>query len=382
MDKLGKKKLFIKIAIDYVVALAIFLFVVICLPKLIAFFLPFVIGFVISVIANPIVKILEKRVRIIRKHSSAIIIALVICLVVFIIYWLGSILVEQAMDMANDMPDTIVMMKEQVSDIAGKFKKIYDKMPKIVKGYIDRFKARITLSGSVSDASFSIDMASTAVKSVADIAFSIIFSILSAYFFTAERDKLAGCLNKYIPKVINERINMIYSYFTTAVGGYFKAQFKLMLILIAIMFVTFEVMGINYSFLISLGIGVLDFLPVFGTGFVLWPWAAYELLIGNYSRGIAFVILYVVCQLIKQFLQPKVVGDSIGISPMTTLVLLFFGYKIGGLIGILIALPVGMIIINLYRAGTFDILVDDTKYLIAEISAFCKENRIKKEKQQ
>lgn len=376
---MNEKKKYIKIAIDYIAFLIALIFVVAFLPKLVIFFMPFLIGWIISAIANPIVKVLENRVKILRKHSSAFIIAFVIGVVCFVLYLVGSIVGNQLYNMIKEMPDMVASFKVQTADIVNKMSTLYDRLPESMQAYILRIKHEITSFDGGTFSVISISNASSAVKSVAEVVFGMIFSILSAYFFTAERDIIADSAKKYLPEPITEKLQMIVSYFATAVGGYFKAQFKIMIILVAIMFVVFQAFGVNYSFLIAIGIGLLDLLPVFGTGAVLWPWTVYLLLTGKYYFGVALVILYFICQLVKQFLQPKMVGDSIGLSPLTTLVLLFFGYKIGGLVGILIAIPLGLVIINLYRAGTFDILVDDTRFIIGKITIFCEENMIKKE---
>ena len=98
-----------------------------------------------------------------------------------------------------------------------------------------------------------------------------------------------------------------------------------MLILVVIMFAGFEILRVDYSFLIALGIALLDVLPVFGTGAVLWPWAVIEMLTANYIKAIGFVVIYLVCQIVKQILQPKMVGDSIGMHPLLALLAMFIG---------------------------------------------------------
>lgn len=373
-----KNKL-IKIGIDYLVAVVSLVFVFLILPRLISFFMPFVVGFIISLIANPIVKFLEKKVKILRKHSTAVIIVLVIGLIVFLMYLLGSTLVNQVYGLIQDLPQMSENFKNQTSVYADKLYDVYEKLPNGVQSYLIKVRDGITMSSDGTKSIISISNASSAVRSLAEIILAIIFSILSAYFFTADRELILECAKKSLPDVLREKLSMIFSYFASAVGGYFKAQFKIMIIIVCILFIVFQIFGVHYSFLIALGIGLLDLLPVFGTGAVLWPWAAYLFLTGNYYFGIALVILYFVCQLVKQFLQPKMVGDSIGLSPLTTLVLLFFGYKIGGLLGILIAIPIGLIIINLYRAGTFDVLIDDTKFIAQHIIEFCKKNKVSEE---
>ena len=78
---------------------------------------------------------------------------------------------------------------------------------------------------------------------------------------------------------------------------------------------------------------------------------------------IGLLILYGVTQLVRQLIQPKLVGDSMGLRPLPTLSLLFIGYKVGSVLGMIFAVPIGMIIINLYKAGAFDYILDDVKIL-------------------
>ena len=93
------------------------------------------------------------------------------------------------------------------------------------------------------------------------------------------------------------------------------------------------------------------------------PWALYKFLVGNYKMAIGLIIVYGITQLVRQVIQPKLVGDSIGMNPLLTLVLLYIGYKVDGVFGMIFAVPVGMIVINLFKAGAFDYILDDVKIL-------------------
>ena len=78
---------------------------------------------------------------------------------------------------------------------------------------------------------------------------------------------------------------------------------------------------------------------------------------------LALVVLYGVTQLVRQLIQPKLVGDSIGLTPLFTLVLLYTGYRVEGIFGMIVAVPIGLIVVNLYKAGAFDYILDDVKIL-------------------
>ena len=84
------------------------------------------------------------------------------------------------------------------------------------------------------------------------------------------------------------------------------------------------------------------------------------------------MIIYLICQIIKQVIQPKMVGDSVGISPLSTLVFMYIGYQLYSIIGMIIAIPIGMVIVNLYRAGMFDRLIKGVKIIVHDINEFRK----------
>ena len=118
----------------------------------------------------------------------------------------------------------------------------------------------------------------------------------------------------------------------------------------------------------------LDLLPFFGTGTALIPWAIIKLFNADYMIAIGLLIIWGVGQLARQLIQPKIVGDSIGVPPLPTLFLLFVGYKVAGVIGMILAVPIGIIIYTMYQEGAFDTSVNSLKILVAGINRFRKLN--------
>lgn len=374
---MGKSKLitYLKIFLNLIFAIGVILCLVLVVPRLLRFFLPFVIGWIVAMIANPLVKFLESKVKLLRKHSSAIIIVIVIAAIVGIIYLIVSILYKESKQLAGDLPNIIEQVEEQLNNISVKIQEISEKLPKPVQNSVNNMLNNISKNLTdfkPSEDLFTFSVASSLAQNIAEFFLTLIITILSAYFFIIKRDELMAGLKKFLPNSVVEGWNFIYNNFTRAVGGYFKAQLKIMFVLSFIMFVGFEILGVTYSILLALGIAFLDFLPVFGTGAVLWPWALIDMLSGNYFRAVGLVVIYLICQITKQVLQPKMVGDSIGISPLSTLVFLYIGYKLDGVIGMIIGVPVGMVIVNLYRVGVFDRLIRGFKIIIHDLNEFRK----------
>ncbi|MDF2801527.1 MAG: hypothetical protein K0S61_1430 [Anaerocolumna sp.] len=366
---------YLKIAANLMIYILAFLFIVIVVPKLISFFMPFVIGFIISIIANPLVKFLEKRVKLVRKHSSAIIIIVVIAAVVGAAYALIALAIREAGNFMEDLPNITKSIESQFNMISERLKGVYEVMPDWLKRVADSVENKFSEFGSnlmSGENSITFSDAGDYANKVLDILLMTIITILSSYFFIAERDNLAKAAKNVIPKPLLNGYALVVSNFKTAVGGYFKAQFKIMLILLCILFIGFEILKVKYSFLLAFGVAFLDFLPFFGTGAIIWPWAIVDFLLGNYFRAISLLVMYLICQIVKQVLQPKMVGDSIGISPFATLVFMFIGYQFLDVIGMIVGIPIGMVIISLYRVGIFNRILKGFKIIFHDINEFRK----------
>ncbi len=374
MDR-ERMKLHLRIIVNFLCFLLLFWLTFSLFPKALGFFLPFVIGWIIAMIANPLVRFLERKIKLKRKFSSAIIVVVTIVAVVGVLYLLLAGIFREIRQLAVDLPNIIEGSGILLEKLAKNIRAATDGLPDNMSNTVDDMV--VSLGSNISDyikniSLPSLDTAGSFARNIADVLLMIFISILSAFFFIDKRDEIIESIKKRIPQAINIHYNMVVDNFKSAVGGYFKAQIKIMFIITLIMFVGFEVLTISYSILIALGTAFLDFLPVLGTGAVLWPWALYSVLVGNYSRAVGLMIVYLICQVVKQAIQPKMVGDSVGLNPLSTLVFMYIGYRLYSIIGMILGIPIGMIIVNLYRAGMFDRIIKGFKIIIHDINEFRK----------
>lgn len=334
--------------------------------KLIGFFMPFVIGWFIAYIASPVVNWLEKRVKIVKKLGSAIMIVGVLAAVCFIIYLMISTLWKEISFLIQDMPGMYRDLESGLNQIGSSMEGVFGKLPvEVQEGWhtmVANFdKMMGELMSRISEPT--VSAAGRFAKSIPSVLVATIVTFISAYFFIAEREDVIRWSKKVAPDALVSRMTMVMDNLKFAIGGYLKAQLKIMVVVYVILVVGFMILNIHFSFLLGLLIALLDFLPFFGTGTALIPWAIYQFFMGNYKLVVGLVILYAVTQLVRQLIQPKLVGDSMGLRPLLTLFLLYTGYKIGGVFGMIFAVPIGMIAINLYKAGAFDYILDDIKIL-------------------
>lgn len=354
----------------YVVGV-ILLFVLV--PRLLLFFMPFVVGWFIAMLANPLVRFMERRLKMVRRHSSMLIIITAIALVVTGVYFAFSAIVRELYSFLEVLPNIYGSFLEDLEEIRENLQGVSTRVPPQLREGAASLTSSLTeslgdLIGAIGKPT--VAAAGTVARNIPNALIHVIFSILSAYFFIAERDRIVQSMRERIPEWIRIKWHFITEKFRKAIGGYFKAQFKIMGVVAFILFVGFLIMKIHYAILLAFLIAILDFLPFFGTGTALIPWAVLKVLSADYQFAVGLIIIYLVSQLIRQLIQPKIVGDSMGLKPLPTLFFMFIGYKVSSIFGMIIAVPIGMILISLYQAGAFADVIADIKELAEGLREF------------
>lgn len=366
---------YLKIFCNLIAALVILFLVVYVAPRLILYFMPFVVGFILSLIANPVVKFLEKKIKIKRKYGSVLMIVVVIGVIVLICYGLISFLSKGLSSFAEYLPTMYLNAGNELTEATGQLQSILDKIPFTQNVDISGFGKSIeSFIGDMVFGSGEPDVSAISgfAKSIPDVLVSIVMGLLATYFFIADKEKLMMLAERHIPKSFREKTGHIYMQTAKIVGGYFKAQFKIMGVIYVVVWIGLIILKVDYAWLIGFGIAFLDMLPVFGTGTVLCPWAVIKLLSGNYMTAAGMLILYAIALTVHQIIQPKLIGDSVGMDPFATLVFMYIGYRVNGAVGMILAIPIGMILISLYEAGGFDNFKWCMKEMINDFNNFRK----------
>lgn len=370
---------YVKVILNILTALVVLLFCIFLLPKLIVFFMPFIIGWIISSIASPLVRFLEEKLKIKRKAVSAFVIIAVLACIVLLVYGLGAKLMRETVDFITELPILWQNVEAEFDRIGANLNVVYKRLPidirdkviNISNGLGDYFSDFVAGIGTPT-----FNAVGNFAKQLPDIFMAFIMTLLSSYFFVSDKAYLSGFIKKYVPASLQYRFDLIRRSFKNAIGGYFKAQFKIEVWIYVILFIGLMILGIDYAFLIAFGIAFIDLLPVFGAGTVMIPWAVIEVLGGDYKRAVGLLIIWCIGQIVRQVIQPKVLGDSIGFEPIPTLFLLYIGYRAAGVVGLILVLPIGIILINLYEEGVFDTTKKSIEILVAGFNRF---RRLRKE---
>ena len=196
------------------------------------------------------------------------------------------------------------------------------------------------------------------VSSIPKVFIYTIITILATYFISSDKFYILDRMEHHIPKKWVGKFRTHLSEIISTLGNYLKAE--IILILITFIVVTiglnlFYVIGmkIEYPFLMALFIGFIDALPILGAGTVFIPWIIIEYLNANNSLASCLLGLYILIIVLRQILEPKLVSNKIGIHPIFTLIAMYTGFKLIGILGMLIG-PVVLVILKNIFANSID----------------------------
>ena len=345
-------------------------------PRLLHFFMPFVVGWILALLANPLVRFLERRVKLVRRHGSMLIIIAALAIVIGLFYGAGLLVYRGMGSFLADAPEIYQSVIAEIENALQNGRKLAEYFPQNLQPPLLAFSDNLDgLFGKLVSraAEPTVQIAGHVAKSIPNLLVNMVIIILSSYLFLADRESIMRWLKEHLPAFVFRYIEYMKRDAKGLIGGYFLAQFRIMCVVALILAAGFLVLGVRYGVLLAFLTAILDFLPIFGTGTVLFPWAVVKLFAGEYAYATGLILLYILTQVVRQIIQPKIVGESMGLPPLMTLFLLYLGFKLRGLTGMILAVPVGLVFINFYKYGAFDSMIRNFRMLMESIQKFRRE---------
>ena len=345
-------------------------------PRLLHFFMPFVVGWILALLANPLVRFLERRVKLVRRHGSMLIIIAALAIVIGLFYGAGLLVYREMGSFLADAPEIYQSVIAEIGDALQNGRKLAEYFPQNLQPPLLAFSDNLDgLFGKLVSraAEPTVQIAGHVAKSIPNLLVNMVIIILSSYLFLADRESIMRWLKEHLPAFVFRYIEYMKRDAKGLIGGYFLAQFRIMCVVALILAAGFLVLGVRYGVLLAFLTAILDFLPIFGTGTVLFPWAVVKLFAGEYAYATGLILLYILTQVVRQIIQPKIVGESMGLPPLMTLFLLYLGFKLRGLTGMILAVPVGLVFINFYKYGAFDSMIRNFRMLMESIQKLRRE---------
>lgn len=347
--KLEKQKAFI-IHVAFIVLILLLGYIAIkyVLPLL----MPFVIGIIIAVIFKNPIDLISNKLKFNRTAVSIIILLIFFGLIGFILSLIGFKLFAFLENLFGNAP---TVYKDMILPAIQKaINNLTDKYP-MVKTYLDNFTSNMdtSISNTLTKASASVLKAITSFAGqLPALLIKLIFSIVASFFFTIDYYKIS----KFIILQFNgQRRELLFKIKNNGIGtlGKFIRAYA---IIISITFTElsfgFWIIGIPNPVFFGVLVAIIDILPILGTGAVLLPWSIISFILGNTRVGIGLLLLYIIITAVRQTIEPKIVGQQIGLHPIVTLLLMFVGAQLMGVLGLFLLPIIATLLHKMNKDGT------------------------------
>ncbi len=333
------------IMVSICIIISILLLFRFCLPVII----PFLFAFFIAGCLRPLVDFLIRRTHCSEKLASVLVLLVLAAIIVLICKWGITALVQQLETMILYLP----FYRERFYLGLDTCCSYIDAGFHLQSGSSLAYATQ-TLTGIFSDFQTTIlpNLTTGTAAAVKNTFSSILFLFIMLY--------ATLCMLKNYPRLFShgrvaQQARKIWESVVRMIFVYLRAEGILALLQALICSIGLRILQYPYFLPLGLFVGMIDALPVFGSGTILVPWAVVQLLLGNVKMGIGLLILYGLCTLNRQLLEPRLLGQRLGMSTLMTLFMMYLGYQLFGLFGFVLG-PIGYLLgkelYNAYLAAT------------------------------
>ncbi len=306
---------------------------------------PFVLAWCVSLGVRPMAKRISQRFGISRKICSAVLLTFLLSGAIVIL----SLCVRRLLQEFQQLLERLISIGESSEmtqiDWFGWLTSKMDFLRRLEMGdrfsiFRDRFNTAVSESLKAALTSLSANLpraVATFAGAVPSVFLATVVTVIAGFYFcAAEKPFGAGEFN-FLPASVQKQIPVWKARMKRISWRYLRAYLLLLLLTFAQLFLGFILFRVEYALLLALLVALVDLLPILGVGTVLVPWAIVALLQHDLYRGIGLLILYLLVTVLRQFLEPRLLGKSLGLSPLLTLFSTWVGWQLFGILGMLIA---------------------------------------------
>lgn len=376
----GKERglLWMRIGIRLLLTAAVLLLLFLAVPPLLSLFMPFVLALIMAWLLNPIVRWVHRKLKVSRRLISLLLILLMFGIVGGILFWFIYGIGSEIYSLVTNWDSVRGAITSGLDALGGHFDRFFALLPDDVAGWIDGLYQRLMV--------WLQDVVPTLLtsmgKSAGNFAMSVptwiiaaIVFVMASYFITADYPSIRFWATERMSPSVHRFLSRVRRVAVGAFGGYVKAQLILSLAVFFILLIGFSIIGQGYALLLAFLFAVMDFIPIIGSGTVMVPWAVISIVIGDYRKALELMIIWGVICLFRRVAEPKVVGDQTGLSPILSLISIYVGMKLAGVLGMVFGPAVVLIVINILKMDVFSGTRQDLKLAVEDIRALLTADR-------
>ncbi|MDR2505125.1 MAG: sporulation integral membrane protein YtvI [Oscillospiraceae bacterium] len=324
----------IVLAVLAVIAILVFLF---------PYVAPFIVAILIAALIEPVVKLVAKafpKLRFARTVASAIctIIVLAILLVVSLTV-MARVLSElrlAAMTLPKSVSQWVADATTWVKVNLDNVEMLDDAIRTYIEDLITTLGRSATQFATTSATTVVRGVWNTATVTVPQILLFITITFMSIFYFSADRIRIFSFLQNLVPHVMRENGRLVKANLFRGVFSQIRASLIMLVITFAELSLGFISIRMDYAVLLALIISLFDALPIVGAGLFLLPLSIYGFFTNNILHGVGLLLIYLVIGIVRQTVEPRIIGKNIGLHPLATMLAMYISYKLIGLSGMLL----------------------------------------------
>ncbi|WP_430784838.1 sporulation integral membrane protein YtvI [Virgibacillus flavescens] len=320
------------------------------------YFYPFIIAIIFSIILNPSVTFLEVRLKLPRTIATFISLTLFLFLGVICIVIIINELIQGTSFLAAQIPthfqDFMALCKaffhSSVLPLYDKFTTFFNTLDssqqQTIESNLDKLTNQITTTGTIFIKGLLLKIPETLSLLPSSLTIFTV-TLIATFLVTKDWTKLKMVSVKAFPVLKKPTVNHFLILIKSSMIGFFKAQLILIVLTAGCIYIGLTLLDVKYALTIAILAALLDLLPYIGTGIIFIPWIFYLFITADYTLTIKLSILYMIIIVVRQIIEPKLISSSIGLTPLTTLFIMFVALNIWGVIGLFIS-PILLIFWN------------------------------------
>lgn len=317
--------------------------------------MPFLIAFIMATVLEKPVNVLTKKLKLSRRAASAVCTVGAYFSIIFLLYTVFAGVIVQLKDFLEYIP-TAVEKLTQSFERYGQI--IENSLPQEISEMIN--DAAESIKNGFSFPTEKILGIFVHIKNIASyipsLLLSVFVSAVSTYLISSDYKNISDYVKKMLPKGAVAAISKTRSYMISNVLCWLKAQLHLIMITFAELVIGFIIIRAEYAGIVAALTALIDALPVFGVGTVLIPWALVSMISGDYVRAVSLIIIYAVVALVRSVTEPHIVGKSIGLHPLASIISVYVGFEFFGILGMFFMPLLVITAVQLVKSGYVPIL--------------------------
>lgn len=347
-------------------------------------FMPFVLALAAAALLNPLVRRLQKRLGWSRGALSLVTLLVIFGAVGGLLTLLVRSAVLELVSLAENWEEILAAVEQSVGQLDDFLQKLAARLPFPVVAPDETVLERVMgwlqqwFQTAAPDLGNLTEFAAARAKDVTSFVLALVVFLMGSYFLCADYPYLRTRVLQRMDDPLIGMLGQIKTVALTAFGGYLKAQLLLTVGVFFILLGGFLLTGQSYALLLALGLAVLDFIPIVGSGTVIVPWAIIDLCMGSYGQAAAVMAIWGVVVLFRRVAEPKFVGDQTGLSPIASLISIYVGMRLAGVVGMILGPVVTLVVLNLMGLGLLDATRADLRLAVEDMAAILRRSREKK----